>query len=181
MKHKGVTLVELILFITLAGLFVAVFIPAVNISTVPFESAVEKLKHDIRYAQWMAMSRKIVYGVKFGVDNDEYSLFQEDPSQVIQDTFNPANPYVVNYASDPHFRDVDIVSVDIGGTDVVEFDGKGRPRNRNHVLLTQQGTIVLHFRGTDTTITIEPNTGRVSEQVRGAGSSCGGCSLSKIN
>lgn len=162
-NSKGFTLWELLLVLIFASLLALVFIPTASINTVPFESAIEKLKYDIRYAQWMAMNRKLVYGLNFDTVAETYSLYQTAPATIIADPQNPADSYMVDYQTNSKFRGVDLFSADIHGTTRLEFDGRGIPYDANHAALAAAATITLRFNGNTSTITVQPQTGRVSE------------------
>jgi len=155
-------MLELVLVITLMGILGLSLATLFDVGTVPFQSAVEKLKHDIRHAQWEALSRKKRYGVVFDASAETYSVYQTNTSNIISDPLNPSNDFTVNYATDNKFRNVEILAVDINGTDQIEFDGRGFPYDANNNMLPSQGTITLSHDGNTVTITIEPNTGRVN-------------------
>lgn len=161
-KLKGFTLIELILFIALAGILALGFVFVFDIGTIPFESAIDKLKHDIRHAQWESMNRKIRHGIIFDSVSNTYSVYQNTSDNIIPDPLNPAENFTVNYSNDSMFRGVQIQSVDINGTNVIEFDGLGFPYDGNGAILIEAGTIILTHNGTNVTVSIEPNTGRVS-------------------
>lgn len=162
-RKKGFTLIELVTYIVLMGILALALVPLFGIGTVPFKSAVDKLKHDIRHAQWEAMSRKIRHGIIFNPASETYHVYQGNPTNIIADPLNPTNQFIVNYTTDNKFTDVLIDSVNINGTNRVEFDGRGFPYDANNNILTTQGTVVLSRQGTQVTITIEPNTGRVAD------------------
>jgi len=155
-------MLELILVITLMGILGLSLAILFDVGTIPFESAVEKLKHDIRHAQWEALSRKNRYGVVFDTGAEKYSVYQTNVSNIIPDPLDPSSPFTVDYSTDKKFRNVDLVTVDINGTDQIEFDGRGFPYDANNNLLNSPGTITLSHEGNSVTITIEPNTGRVN-------------------
>lgn len=162
-NNKGFTLWELLLVIILTAILALVFIPTASINPVPFESAMEKLKYDIRYAQWMAMQRKLVYGINFDVNADTYSVYQTSVATVINDPQNPAESYIVNYLTNSKFRGVDLFNVAINSTTRLEFNGRGIPLDANHVALAAPAVITLRFNGNDSAVTVQPSTGRVSE------------------
>lgn len=162
-NNKGFTLWELLLVLILASILALVFIPTASINTVPFESAMEKLKYDIRYAQWMAMQRKLVYGINFDINADTYSIYQTSVATTITDPQNPAENYTVNYQTNSKFRGVDLFNIAVNGTSRLEFNGRGIPLDANHAVLAAPAVITLRFNGNDSAITVQPSTGRVSE------------------
>lgn len=160
-RSRGFKLIELVLIITLMGILAALTFTVFNVRTIPFKSAIEKLKHDIRHAQWEAMNRKIRHGVIFDPNAETYSVYQISPDNIIPDPLNPSVDFTVNYTTNKMFKNVGIVSVDINGTARIEFDGRGIPYDGNGDILAEQGRITLTHDGNTTTVTIEPSTGRV--------------------
>lgn len=160
-RQKGFTLIELVLVISITGILAFSAVALFNVDEIPFSSAVEKLKHDIRHAQWEAMNRKIRHGVVFNTGIEEYSVYRVTATNIIPDPLNPSKTFTVNYLTDDKFKGVEIISVDINGTSQIEFDGRGIPYDGGGNPLNNQGIITLSHNGATGTITIEPDTGRV--------------------
>lgn len=136
------------------GIIAAVVIPNV-IRTSAFQavSAARLLTTDLQYAQNLAITSQVPVTVTFNTNAERYTLSNAGGTLVHPIT---KDTYIVDFASQSGFRDVDIVSADFNGAAQVTFDEMGAPN--------QAGTVVLQAGSHRYTITVTAITGKVTAQ-----------------
>ena len=136
------------------------------IKSIKLQAAADKLAADIHYAQNLAMSKTVWEGVSFEVDPENtYSVYQTDG---INDAIeqDPAN-FAQNLTVDTNDKfGVLVKNVNIEGSgNKIEFDGLGVPHTDFYGnQLSREATIVLGVDAQIKTISITPNTGKVTLQ-----------------
>lgn len=136
------------------------------IKSIKLQAAADKLAADIRYAQSQAMSKTVWAGVIFNVDPENtYSIYQTDGfiDTIEQDPSNFGQNLTVN--TNEKFG-VLIKSVNIDGEgNKIEFDGLGIPHtDYSGYQISWEATVVLGADSLTKTISITPNTGKVTIQ-----------------
>jgi len=126
-------------------------------------SAARRLISDLRFAQEVAITKRIRHGIIFS--SNSYTVFEND------DTADPArNPqgggsFIVDFTSG------DFSGVTISTTSpqttlpglVVKFEPNGKPIDGSNALLTTSSNqVTLNYNGSSKSITITPETGKVN-------------------
>ncbi|MFQ5456224.1 MAG: Tfp pilus assembly protein FimT/FimU [Nitrospirota bacterium] len=155
-NNTGFTLIELVMIILLFGILSAVAIPQFNLQDTRGGAAGRRIVSDIRYAQQLSTTTQIVHGVIF--TSASYTLFEND------NTGDPAkdpltgSDFIVNMNGD--FAGVTLSSNLTGG--IIKFDSIGAPLKNDGSLLSSEKTITVQSGTSSSSITIEPNTGKVT-------------------
>lgn len=178
-NNSGFTLIEIVLMIIILGVIgFVISISIGDINSTKLNSAARRLASDIRYAQQLAMTKQIRHGVVFNstfncaAAPDTYTVFEEKGACVDTPARNPTGggDFIVNYNTDAQFQGVAITASNfctgIGGTPpctstTLEFNSLGVPTDAAGTPLTS-GSVTLSYSGNSKTLTIEPNTGKLS-------------------
>ena len=160
-RYQGFTLIETVLTITLIGIMAYVVISAFSFQTTRLDLAEDKLVRDIEYAKRLALTKGSRYGIFFEPANDRYTVFVTSSATPIPDPENRSQNLIVNYTSGS-FAGVDVVSANFGGSTTLTFDAQGRPIDVALIPLVGIGTVVLQGGSVTRTITVSPNTGKVT-------------------
>jgi prepilin-type N-terminal cleavage/methylation domain-containing protein len=140
-SNQGFTLIEAIAVLIILGILGVVIASRVSsTSTYSVKSQAEVLKSHIRYAQTMAMSTGIIWGINIP-DSKQYFLFRGTVATPVILPGADSNPVVLE-ANGPSLS-----------TGTVRFDGKGSPV----VGYTPSFTVTMG--GETETINITQNTG----------------------
>ncbi len=169
--ERGFTLIELVLIIIILGIIgFIISISIGDINSTKLNSAARRLASDIRYAQQLSMTKQIRHGVVFTVPNT-YTVFQENDPNPDTPARNPAGggDLIVDYSSDPQLQGVAISTPSFctgaGGTppcaQALEFNPLGAPTDETGTPLTS-GSVILSYSGNSKTLTVEPNTGKLT-------------------
>ena len=147
-KQDGFTLIELIMVMSIISVL---FIATIRWPgrTINLGAQTQQLVNDIRYTQFLAMSRNERYRISLATN--QYTLTQLDG----------------NTPENFPGRATNIVTLEIGTTLTTTsasliFDGNGIPYDNSVTALTAEETISLTTEGTINTITISPETGKVT-------------------
>ena len=175
LRKGGFSAIELVVVILVAAvLAIVVGIGASEIQGAKLSSAARKLESDIRYAQQLAMTKRISHGLVFnfnvsgGAAPNTYTVFQVSvPANVpARDPAGGAN-MIINYNTDPELQGVTITGPSFcdgvnpcGST--LQFNGEGVPTNTAGSLPLVSGSVVLNYQGASTTVSVVPQTGKVS-------------------
>lgn len=164
MQQQGFTVVEVVIVIVLLGILAVVAVPQLgNMTGTRMSATARKLQSDIAYAQSLAMTRNLPHRVYFNTapapasgyaavndaDGDgtwgEAGEFARDPANSgasLSVTLNTGN-----------YAGVTISGGSFAGT-FVGFNTLGAP--------TAGGTVIVSGGGMSQTVTVQPETGRVS-------------------
>lgn len=165
---KGYTLIELVLVLGVLAILSVSAIPFfTNVGETKVEAAAKKLVSDLTYVRQLARNYNAIHGISFDATANTYTVHLYDP---IGDTETAVTDpltrtaMVIDFSQVPFLSGVDIQSPNFGGTDTVRFSSMGDPQNGTGTNLTTSGSVILEEGGATRTITIQPNTGEVSEQ-----------------
>jgi len=160
---KGFTIYELVIVIVLLLILsVAVAVKVISFDEIKLSSAASKLASDITYCQQLAVTKQIFHGISFDIPNNQYFLYQNSPATKIKDPYNRSQDFIVSYDTISELTGVVLNTVNINSTAGLIFDGLGIPYDANQNVLGSSGTIVLKIGTNSKTITITPQTGKVS-------------------
>jgi Tfp pilus assembly protein FimT len=163
MTARGFSLTELIVIITMLGILSWLAYPKMAaMDEVKLDAAARRLAGDLRYAQSLAMSRRVIHGVLFNPALERYTVFAPNAATPITDPADRARTMVVDYTSRTEFRGVLVQSAAFGTTPGVTFDYFGVPRDTAGVDLTTNGLVVLTYQGQTDTVFVAPQTGMVT-------------------
>ena len=148
-KHcRGFTLVEVLVVLLLLGtigVVIASRVSSTGLYSVKSEAAA--LKSHLRYAQTMAMSTNLIWGLSIG--SKQYSLFRDN---------NTSDTVILPGAeSDPVVLPGNAPSLSSAGP--IRFNGMGTPVDAGGNAIASNATITVSMDGESETITITKNTG----------------------
>jgi len=163
MTPRGFSLTELIVIITILGILSWLAFPKMSaMDEIKLDAAARRLAGDLRYAQSLAMSRRVIHGVLFDPALGKYTVFAPNAATPITDPADRARTLIVDYTSRTEFKGVLVQSATFGTTPGVTFDYFGVPRDTAGVDLTSTGTVVLTYQGQTDTVFVAPQTGMVT-------------------
>jgi prepilin-type N-terminal cleavage/methylation domain-containing protein len=160
-KHKGFTLVEVIIVVVIIAIAAVIVVPmAGSAAGMQIRSAAGMIAGDLEYAKSMAISRGQYFSVVFDEAAESYWIEDQD-GNVIEHPVKKGFNYVVDFRNEPRLSKVDIVNVNFDGTSAVKFDYLGSPYDGNNNPLNS-GQISLQAGGTTATVNVEAVTGFIS-------------------
>ncbi len=123
------TLIELVITLTIVGLFAGVAVPryANFLALERTAGAVRRIITDLNLAQRRARLTSRAQTVSFDVAGDSYTVGD------MPDLNRPAQPYVVTLSDAPY--GAAILSVDFGGDAAIIFDGFGMPDSGGSIVI----------------------------------------------
>ncbi len=163
MTSRGFSLTELIVILSILGILSWIAYPKMSaMDEIKLDAAARRLAGDLRYAQSLAMSRRVIHGILFDPALEKYTVFAPNASTPITDPADRARTMIVDYTSRTEFRGVLVQSAAFGTTPGVTFDYFGVPRDTAGVDLSSTGTVVLSYQGQTDTVFVAPQTGMVT-------------------
>ncbi len=167
MRERGFTLIELVLVLLVAT--VVGIVVSTNLSgfpTIKVNGAARKLASDIRFAQQMAITQQVKYGVAVNVPvANKYTVYKNDDPTVPARDPAGGNNFIVDFTTG-QFQGVTLSStlpVDGSARKLVKFDSQGQPLGGGgSALAGPNNTITLSYSGATAVVTIAPTTGRVT-------------------
>jgi Tfp pilus assembly protein FimT len=154
---------ELIIIITILGILSWLAYPKVSaMDEIKLDAAARRLAGDLRYAQSLAMSRRVIHGILFNAALEKYTVYAPNTATPIVDPADRARTMIVDYTSRTEFRGVLVQSATFGTTPGVSFDYFGVPRDTAGVDLTSNGLVVLSYQGQSDSVFVAPQTGMVT-------------------
>ena len=163
MSARGFTLTELIVILSIVGILSWLAYPKMAaMDEIKVDVAARRLAADLRYAQSLAMSKRVIHGILFEPAIERYTVFAPNASSPITDPADRAKTMRMDYTSRTEFRGVLIQSAAFGATPGVTFDYFGVPRDTGGADLTTSGRVVLTYQGVTDTVIVAPQTGMVT-------------------
>ena len=160
----GFTITELVITLLIVAILAIIVAPRfLGYFEIMLNNAASKIASDIAYAQQLAITTQRVHGVRFHPERNLYFLYVDNPSNKIEDSLRPGQELIVNFNEGP-YRGVFLTEVDFNGKKEVEFDALGVPYSSVNPFkpLTGGGRVVISSNGGSRTISVSPNTGKVS-------------------
>ena len=163
MTEHGFTLTELTVIVVILGVLSWLAYPKMAaMDEVKLDAAARRVAADLRYAQSLAMSRRVIHGILFNAAQEKYTVFAPNAATPIVDPADRARTLVVDYTTRTEFKGVLVQSAAFGTTPGVTFDYFGVPRDTAGVDLTSQGVVVLTYQGNTDSVLVAPQTGTVT-------------------
>ena len=163
MMDRGFTLTELTVMVVILGVLSWLAYPKMAaMDEVKLDAAARRVAADLRYAQGLAMSRRVIHGILFNTAQEKYTVFAPNAATPITDPADRARSLIVDYTTRTEFKGVLVQSAAFGTTPGVTFDYFGVPRDTAGVDLTSQGVVVLTYQGNTDSILVAPQTGTVT-------------------
>jgi prepilin-type N-terminal cleavage/methylation domain-containing protein len=156
-REDGFSAIELVLVMILVGIIAAIMIP--RFPTMPKTgAAATRLTRDIRYAKELANRLQTMSGIYF-IDSTSYRVFQDNDTNTA--TIDPVTGkgFVVTLSG--KFSGVTLSQSFANNT--LKFNALGTPLDGTDTPLAAASTITVSGTGGDRSVTVEPNTGMVSE------------------
>ncbi len=163
--RPGFTLYELVtVMVVVAIVAVAVGGPTLgHLAAIRARAAAARIAADMAFVQRYAMSSRLRTWADFDPSQNRYTLYAENPSLP-----GKANRLRLSHPATQTdddvqlntglFAGVSFASVSFGGTDEIEFDSFGVPRDGNSSALSTDGVLTL---SSGATLTVRPLTGLV--------------------
>jgi len=163
MSARGFTLTELIVIMSILGILSWLAFPKMTaMDEIKLDTAGRRLANDLRYAQSLAISKRVIHGIFFDEALEKYTVFAPTSATPITDPADRARGMVVDYTRRTEFKGVLIQSASFGTTPGVTFDYFGVPRDTAGVDLSATGTVILTYQGQYDTVYVAPQTGMVT-------------------
>jgi prepilin-type N-terminal cleavage/methylation domain-containing protein len=163
--RPGFTLYELVtVMVVVAIVAVAVGGPTLaHLAAIRARAAAARIAGDMAFVQRYARSSRLRTWAVFDPNQNRYALYAENPTlpgkanrlRLTHPATQSADDVLLNTGP---FAGVSITSVSFGGTDEIEFDSFGLPRDGNSSALSTDGVLTL---SSGATLTVRPLTGLV--------------------
>ncbi|MEE9220767.1 MAG: GspH/FimT family pseudopilin [candidate division NC10 bacterium] len=155
-QEAGFTLIEIVIVVILVGIISALALP--RFVSPSASLAARRLAADIQYAKGLAIRLQTKSGVFF-MDSSTYRVFQDD--DVSTAAFDPVTGGNFEVSISGLFSDATLDS-NFGNT--LKFDALGTPLDGSDAPLTSPpaNEITITSGGETWTVTVEPNTGKVT-------------------
>lgn len=162
-RRRAFTLIEVLTVVTIMGIIGALVVPSLlTAGTLGLQGAARLVVADILFAQNEAIAAQESRKIIFDAANESYRLTRDvggtDTTLTMGWVNGQTSNYIVSFTDDDRFKGVEIVSVQMDGTDVteLEFDDLGSPQQSSEIqVLMRMQTNVL-------TVRVAPFTGRVT-------------------
>ncbi len=148
--RRAVTLAEITIVLIIIGLLGAIALPRfANVANRHrLEAAVDRVKHDVAYAQVYARTTSTSVTVSLDAANDQYELVGVTGLEGSDQSF------VVDLSEEPYRAD--LITAKFGGDAELVFDGYGVPDSG--------GSLILNVGGHYKLILVDQDSGRVQAQ-----------------
>ena len=158
MKHSGFTTIEVVMVLLIVGVLAASLLPRSTDKRLSIGASADQLAGDIRYVQSLAMTQGQRYRINFAATT--YSFFAVSGSVAV------SHPVTGSTAAIPLAAGVTMTSFANLASNLVAFDGKGIPYTdaaaTTQLAAGTNGVITLTGAGGSNTVTVYPQTGRVT-------------------
>lgn len=148
-SNRGFSLIELIVVIVLIAIVAVVAVPRTPGPSIGLPALAEQVAADIRLAQSLSMTQGQRHCLVFGASS--YQLRNTNCTVAINHPVAGSTDVTLNGAT--------AATTNLTGN-AIEFDGRGSPTTLT--VATSNGTVTLSLDGDNRTVTISPQTGRVS-------------------
>jgi len=163
MMDRGFTLTELTVMVVILGVLSWLAYPKMAaMDEVKLDAAARRVAADLRYAQGLAMSRRVIHGILFNTAQEKYTVFAPNAATPITDPADRARSLIVDYTTRTEFKGVLVQSAAFGTTPGITFDYFGVPRDTAGTDLTTNGVVVLSYQGATDSVLVAPQTGTVT-------------------
>lgn len=153
----GFTLIEMLVVLLILAIAAVMVIPyAVGTAGFQAIAAARMLAADLQYAQNTAITSQAPITITFDVSGESYTL--SNASGPLIHPMTKAD-YVVNFASQGEFGELDIVSASFASMAAVTFDILGAPDN--------EGTVILQAGNHVYRVTVSAAIGKVTVTTEG--------------
>ncbi len=160
-------MVELMVVLAIIAIAAAIVVPmASSAGSMQIRAAVTMVATDLEYAKSLAISRGHRYAVVFNAGAAGYQI--EDLSKAVGALYRIVDhpvrmgfKYIVNFATDSHLSQVNIVDANFDTTNAVSFDYLGSPFNGGGANLNS-GVVTLRAGSITRTVSVQPVTGYIS-------------------
>jgi type II secretory pathway pseudopilin PulG len=162
-SERAFTLVELVLLLAILGILAWVAVPKLGaFHQIKLAAAARRVASDLRYAQSLAIDRRVRHGVLFEPASGRYTVFAVEPHAAVEDPSDRGRPLGVDFHRAGEYQGIDIVSAKFGATPGVFFDYFGAPRDTAGRELEAPGQVLLSYEGVTAAVEIAPGTGKVT-------------------
>jgi len=146
--RRGLTLLELLVVAVVLAICAAVIVPQLaGANEMEVLAAARLLAADLQYAQNEAITRQEPITVTFDTAADSYWVSNTSGTLIHPMT---KKAFVVQFASQPGFKRVEIDTADFAGSPVVTFDAMGTP-DQGGVVELRSGSLCYRIRVAATT------------------------------
>ena len=158
MREKGFTLIEIILMvIIMAILAVTISTNMGGFRTMKVSSAARKVASDLRYAQQLSTTKQIIHGLEFTATG--YSVYENDTPGDWANNPQGGGDFIIDYTT----GELEGITVATNlQNDIVKFNSSGEALQDDGAPLPVGSTVTLNYQGEFKTVTIVPDTGKVS-------------------
>ena len=138
---QGFTLIELIIVIILLGIIGAIASTRLTdiSSNMRVSSAINQIISDIELTKELALAKSSNMTITFDINLEEYTI-RENGSLVID---YPGSENGVIKLTDGIFSSTDLTSVNLNGSNIINFDKWGNVLNSGTILLNEDYTISI--------------------------------------
>ena len=160
------TLIELIMVIVIIGIIAMIALPRIaGFAMIQFSGALKKITQNVRFVQQIAIAKHTNCRIIFDETIDTYAAEEESPQGsnawvAIPDPFTKAN-LTVNFRIDPYYDGLNITAANFGGGATLRFNWEGIPQNATGTNLSSDGWVNFTYKENNSTLYVNPNTGRV--------------------
>lgn len=159
-RHRGLTLVELLVVVAIIGIAAGVLIPMItDQSDMRMRASTETLISDLLFAQTWAIANQRQCRIAFDTGTESYTV--QDYAGATLNHPVLKTPYVMDYANHEYLRNVTLDTVSVGGGATLAFSSLGVPERPDGTDLTAPAAIIISSGGLSNTVTVEPVTGRI--------------------
>lgn len=147
-RSAGFTLVDVVISTLIVGILAAAAAPkfADALHRSRADAAAKRVRADLSYGRQVAISNSTPLTVNFFPVSNDYTF------PTLADLNHPGQAYAVSLATAPYHAQID--SASLGGDGTLQFDRYGRPDSG--------GTITVSSGSHQETVTIDPDTGKVT-------------------
>jgi len=166
--HRGYTLVEVLVVITILGILGTMVIPSFGGSSgLRTQAAVRAVVADITFAQSDALAYQEGRAVMFNEEENYYTIVQvlggtfDEDDDALYDPHGPGQRYRVDL-DDPRYGGAKLANVEFNGGESLIFDELGGPTPSGADSISTGGSLEVAGPDSRYRVTVAPFTGRVT-------------------